>query len=229
MAGMYGYSDEDWEYIWKNVDFWEVFIPIKGGYKRARKRKKFWESVGFEVFPYEDKVEVFPYEEDKGVSVGICIIVSVGIYIMKKGGVRGYGESSGLIKMTLFDLVRQECCNLVSDECLGTNVNGNRLKRNSKTTIIYQYPYELEYKNAGLCWVQEGITCDYFERFVLPGNGNKAAIAKEYKKCVSGIKKQKLRFCECGAVLAKGARYCEKCRKKKKLESKRRYWHKQKV
>ena len=140
MAGMYGYSDEDWEYIWKNVDFWEVFIPSKGGHKKARKRKKFWESVGFEVFPYEDKVEVFPYEEDKGVSVGICIIVSVGIYIMKKGGVRAYGESSGLIKMTLFDLVRQECCNLVSDECLGTNVNGNRLKRNSKTTIIYQYP-----------------------------------------------------------------------------------------
>ena len=133
------------------------------------------------------------------------------------------------IKQTLNSHVRNECCNLVSDECLGTNVNGNRLKRNSKTTIIYQYPYELEYKNAGLCWVQEGVTCDYFERFVLPGNGNKAAIAKEYKKCVSGIKKQKLRFCECGAVLAKGARYCEKCRKKKKLESKRRYWHKQKV
>ncbi len=187
-----------------------MFIPIKGGYKRARKRKKFWESVGFEVFPYEDKG------------------VSVGIYVMTKDGVRTYGERSGLIKMTLFDLVRQECCNLVSDECLGTNVNGNRLKRNSKTTIIYQYPYELEYKNAGLCWVQEGITCDYFERFVLLGNGNKA-IAKEYEKCVSGIKKQKLRFCECGAELAKGARYCEKCRKKKKLESKRRYWHKQKV
>ena len=130
--------------------------------------------------------------------------------------------------ITLSDLVQQECCNLFQDECIGTDVNGNRLKRNSKTTIIYQYPYELEYKNAGLCWVQEGVTCDYFERFVLPGNGNKA-IAKEYKKCVSGIKKQKLRFCECGAVLAKGARYCEKCRKKKKLESKRRYWHKQKV
>ena len=218
MAGMYGYSDEDWEYIWKNVDFWEVFIPIKGGYKRARKRKKFWESVGFEVFPYEDKG------------------VSVGIYVMTKDGVRTYGERSGLIKLILFSLVKQKCCNFVSDEChgslvgkcIGGDVNGGKLKRESQTAVIYQYPYEFTYPNAGLCWVQEGITCDYFERFVLLGNGNKA-IAKEYEKCVSGIKKQKLRFCECGAELAKGARYCEKCRKKKKLESKRRYWHKQKV
>ena len=30
-------------------------------------------------------------------------------------------------KMTLFDLVRQECCNFVSDECLGTNVNGRNV------------------------------------------------------------------------------------------------------
>ena len=94
-----------------------------------------------------------------------------------------------------------------------SNVNGNRLKRNSKTTIIYQYPYELEYKNAGLCWVQEGITCDYFERFVLPGNGNKA-IAKEYEECVSGIKKQKLRFCECGDILSGNERKCIICKRK---------------
>ncbi len=227
MAGMYGYSDEDWEYIWKNVDFWEVFIPSKGGHKKARKRKKFWESVGFEVFPYEDKVEVFPYEEDKGVSVGI--------YVMTKDGVRTYGERSGLIKLILFSLVKQKCCNFVSDEChgslvgkcIGGDVNGGKLKRESQTAVIYQYPYEFTYPNAGLCWVQEGITCDYFEQAVLP-SGNEA-IAEEYEECVSGIKKQKIRLCECGAELAKRARYCEKCRKKKRLEAKRRNWHKQKV
>jgi len=203
MAGMYGYSDEDWEYIWKNVDFWEVFIPIKGGYKRARKRKKFWESVGFEVFPYEDKG------------------VSVGIYVMTKDGVRTYGERSGLIKLILFSLVKQKCCNFVSDEChgslvgkcIGGDVNGGRLKRESQTAVIYQYPYELEYKNAGLCWVQEGITCDYFERFVLLGNGNKA-IAKEYEKCVSGIVKQEPRFCECGNILSGNERKCIICKRK---------------
>jgi len=133
MTGMYGYSDEDWEYIWKNVDFWEVFIPSKGGYEKAYRRKRFWERMGFEVFPYEDEG------------------VSVGIYVMTKDGVRTYGERSELIKLM------------------------------------------------------------------------------EYEECVPDIKKQKLRFCECGAELAKRARYCKKCREKKELESKRRYWHKQKA
>ncbi len=36
MAGMYGYSDEDWEYIWKNADFWEVFIPSANGAKNIQ-------------------------------------------------------------------------------------------------------------------------------------------------------------------------------------------------
>ena len=134
MAGMYGYSDEDWEYIWKNVDFWEVFIPSKGGYEKAYRRKRFWERMGFEVFPYEDEG------------------VSVGIYIMTKDGVRTYGEHSELIKLM------------------------------------------------------------------------------EYEECVPDIKKQKLRLCECGGYkLRRRERYCEKCRKKKKLEAKRRNWHKQKV
>ncbi len=124
---MYGYSDEDWEYIWKNVDFWEVFIPSKGGHKEARKRKGFWDRMGFEVFPYEDKG------------------VSVGIYVMTKDGVRTYGERSELIKLM------------------------------------------------------------------------------EYEECVPDIKKQKLRFCECGAELAKRARYCKKCKKKKARESHRKY------
>ena len=204
MAGMYGYSDEDWEYIWKNADFWEVFIPIKGGYKRARKRKKFWESVGFEVFPYEDKG------------------VSVGIYVMTKDGVRTYGERSGLIKLILFSLVKQKCCNFVSDEChgslvgkcIGGDVNGGKLKRESQTAVIYQYPYELEYKNAGLCWVQEGITCDYFEQAVLP-SGNEA-IAEEYEECVSdsNIEEQEPRFCKCGNILSDHERKCIICKRK---------------
>ena len=204
MAGMYGYSDEDWEYIWKNVDFWEVFIPIKGGYKRARKRKKFWESVGFEVFPYEDKG------------------VSVGIYVMTKDGVRTYGERSGLIKLILFSLVKQKCCNFVSDEChgslvgkcIGGDVNGGKLKRESQTAVIYQYPYEFTYPNAGLCWVQEGITCDYFEQAVLP-SGNEA-IAEEYEECVSdsNIEEQEPRFCKCGNILSDHERKCIICKRK---------------
>ena len=132
-----------------------------------------------------------------------------------------YEKDSALQKTALTTFVEVNCHYFLSDEChgslvgkcIGGDVNGGKLKRESQTAVIYQYPYELEYKNAGLCWVQEGITCDYFERFVLPGNGNKA-IAKEYKKCVSGIKKQKLRFCECGDILSGNERKCIICKRK---------------
>jgi hypothetical protein len=132
--------------------------------------------------------------------------------------------------ITLSDLVQQECRYFLSDECYGSlvgkciggDVNRGKLKKESQAAVIHQYPYVFEYQNAGRCWVQEGMLCDHFERFVLPRNSNEA-IDEEYEKCVSGIKKQKLRFCECGAVLAKRARYCKKCKKKKARESHRKY------
>ena len=132
-------------------------------------------------------------------------------------------------RLTLLNVTEESCRYFLSDECYGSlvgkciggDVNRGRLKRESQTAVIYQYPYEFEYKNAGRCWVQEGMLCDYFERFVLPDDNE--AIDEEYEECVSGIKKQKLRFCECGAELAKRARYCKKCKKKKARESHRKY------
>ena len=132
-----------------------------------------------------------------------------------------YEKDSALQKTALTTFVEENCHYFLSDEChgslvgkcIGGDVNGGRLKRESQAAVIYQYPYEFTYPNAGLCWVQEGITCDYFERFVLLGNGNKA-IAEEYKKCVSGIKKQKLRFCECGDILSGNERKCIICKRK---------------
>ena len=204
MAGMYGYSDKDWEYIWKNVDFWEVFILSKGGYKKAEVRRRFWERLGFEVFPYEDEG------------------VSVGIYVMTKDGVRTYGEHSGLIRLILFGLVKQKCCNFVSDKChgslvgkcIGGDVNRGKLKRESQTAVIYQYPYEFEYQNAGRCWVQEGIACDHFGQAILP-SGN-VAIAEKYEECVSGsnIEEQEHRLCKCGNILSDNERKCAICKRK---------------
>ena len=133
-------------------------------------------------------------------------------------------------RLTLLNVTEESCRYFLSDECYGSlvgkciggDVNRGKLKRESQTAVIHQYPYVFEYQNAGRCWVQEGMLCDHFERFVLPREDN-IAIAEEYEKCVSGIKKQKLRFCECGAVLAKRARYCKKCKKKKARESHRKY------
>ena len=144
-------------------------------------------------------------------------------------------EGKMMKRLTLLNVTEESCRYFLSDECYGSlvgkciggDVNRGRLKRESQTAVIYQYPYEFEYKNAGRCWVQEGMLCDHFERFVLP-DGNEA-IDEEYEKCVSGIKKQKLRFCECGAELAKRARYCEKCRKKRRRRSDKENHRKRRV
>ncbi len=121
-------------------------------------------------------------------------------------------------------LAVQSCDYLFSGECLHTNVNGSRLKIKSKTTIIHQYPYEFVCHNTGLCWIQEGMPCDHFERQVLPSAEHKkgySAIIKEYAKIRSSIKKQAPRFCECGTVLAKRERCCQKCRMKRRRKSDR--------
>ncbi len=72
---MYGIDKETWDRMVKGYEFYEVYIPSKGGLEKARKRKKYWEGRGREVIPYEDKWI------DKS---GKTRWVSVGIYVMKK-------------------------------------------------------------------------------------------------------------------------------------------------
>ena len=133
-----------------------------------------------------------------------------------------YEKDSALQKTALTTFVEENCHYFLSDEChgslvgkcIGGDVNGGRLKRESQTAVIYQYPYEFTYPNAGLCWVQEGITCDYFEQAVLP-SGNEA-IAEEYEECVSdsNIEEQEPRFCKCGNILSDHERKCIICKRK---------------
>lgn len=85
--------------------------------------------------------------------------------------------------------------------------------------------------DMGVCWIKKSKACTFFARCILPlavREGYKDTI-DSYRVIDSSIKNVKTRHCKCGSRLARRARYCEKCRKKKKLESKRRYWHKQKV
>jgi hypothetical protein len=131
-------------------------------------------------------------------------------------------------KTTLMHFVEQNCDNLFSGECIGVKVNGNQLKRNSKTTIIHQYPYEFIYPNAGLCWIQGNLSCDYFKRIVLCNNGNKA-IAEEYGELCRSIEKQEPRYCECGTKLVKRSRYCSKCKTLKRKKAYRKYNRNRKV
>lgn len=122
-------------------------------------------------------------------------------------------------KGELLNLVEQNCDNFVSDECLGINVNGNRLKRESKTTIIYQYPYEFEYQNAGLCWIQEGIPCDFFAQYVLPLNPE---LIDEYNELVRYAIEVESKFCNCGREIAINERKCTICKARtRRLRNKR--------
>ena len=123
--------------------------------------------------------------------------------------------------ITPASLAIQHCDYLFSDECLSTNVNGGRLKKESKTAVINQHPYVFIYPNAGLCWVQQGVTCDYFGKLVAKDKNVSNAIIEERTEIYSGTKKQESRFCECGAGLAKRRRCCDSCRKKREQKTNR--------
>ena len=47
-------------------------------------------------------------------------------------------------QITLNSLVRNECCNLVQDSCLGVNLSGKR------------------FRNEGVCWIFQKKPCKYF-------------------------------------------------------------------
>jgi len=133
-----------------------------------------------------------------------------------------YEKDSVLQKTALTTFVEENCRYFLSDECygglegkcIGGNVNRGKLKRESQTAVIYQYPYEFEYQNAGRCWVQEGIACDHFGQAILP-SGN-VAIAEKYEECVSGsnIEEQEPRLCKCGNILSDNERKCAICKRK---------------
>tara|TARA_Y100000294_G_scaffold148938_1_gene145547 strand:- start:145 stop:510 length:366 start_codon:yes stop_codon:yes gene_type:complete len=115
------------------------------------------------------------------------------------------------IKQTLNSLVRNECCNLVQGSCLGVDLFGKR------------------FRSEGECWIFQKKPCTFFTTSVLP---LEPQLTEKYRKLTKDIRVEshETRLCECGEYeLHKRERYCEKCREKKELESKRRYWHKQKA
>ena len=112
-------------------------------------------------------------------------------------------------RVTLASFVKLECCNFVSDECLGIDVFGKR------------------FREQGICYIVEKKLCVYFLRCVLSiakekGYGN---VISQYQKIDidAELKGIKVRNCSCGTELPKGKKFCDKCRKRKRLESKREY------
>lgn len=121
-----------------------------------------------------------------------------------------------------------ECYGSFSGKCIGGDINEGRLKRESQTAVIYQFPYEFTYPNAGLCWLQEGVPCDYFKRCVLPQKSC-SSIVDEYREMCSRARENKPRFCKCGAELVKRERYCSKCKVIERNKAYRKYNRNRKV
>ena len=112
-------------------------------------------------------------------------------------------------RATLSSFVKQECANFVSGECIGIDVFGKR------------------FRDQGICYIVEKRLCVYFVRCVLPrakenGCGN---VISQYQKIDidSELKDLKVRSCSCGVEIPKGKKFCEKCRKRKRQETKREY------
>ena len=114
-------------------------------------------------------------------------------------------------QISLASFVKQECANFVSSECLGVDVFGKR------------------FRNEGECWIFNKNPCSFFTTSVLP---LEPRLTEKYRKLTKDtrVESHESRLCECGEYeLHKRERYCEKCRKKKRLEAKRRNWHKTEV
>ena len=111
---------------------------------------------------------------------------------------------------TLLKLVEEQCCNLVGGKCLGVDLFGKRFKNEESTIIIYQYPYEFEYKNSGDCWIKENKPCDFFKKCVLP---LAPELSEKYRKIDSSIKEAK-RCSNCGNKIGNNERKCTICKRK---------------
>jgi hypothetical protein len=123
---------------------------------------------------------------------------------------KGWCKMNKKIKLSAF--VKQECADYVNSECLGIDVFGKK------------------FREQGICFILENKPCVYFVRCVLPiarerGYGD---VISRYQEIDidSKLMKFETRKCECGESLPKGKQICEKCRKKRRQNTKRIYQQK---
>lgn len=113
-------------------------------------------------------------------------------------------------RITLFGLVRQECCNYENGHCLGIDTTGKRFRRMWK------------------CWIiDEGTQCDYFVECVLP---LEPTLKDKYVKLTKHdlSETHKLNRCKCGVMIHASKRKCLVCRMKARRATNRKTYLKTK-
>jgi len=128
--------------------------------------------------------------------------------------------------MTPYAMARHDCANfLPNNSCLGVMPEG---LLNPKLLV--------QAHDKCLLGCSPMKPCRYFEQVVLPladnpspkDNPDLQAERLEAREIYLNARKKpipeaKIRKCECGALLAKYKQVCEKCARKRQLESKRKY------
>ena len=90
----------------------------------------------------------------------------------------------------LMSFVSQECCNFVSNECIGGDVHMNR------------------FKGQGICYIAEKKPCAFFTKCVLP---LAPELTKKYSKLDRSILIYETKRCKCGKEIDSNKRKCANC------------------
>ena len=90
-------------------------------------------------------------------------------------------------------LIKQECANLVNNECIGVLLNG---KLFNDTYICHL--------------IKDKKPCEYFKKCVLP---LEPSLTEKYNEIDNTTSIIESRTCKCGDTIVKFKRYCDKCKR----------------
>lgn len=109
--------------------------------------------------------------------------------------------------MKLKAFIKNECCNYVSQSCIGADLNVRMFNKTGTCFILEDEP--------------KG--CEFFRNCVLPIAHHRECyneVAGDYSFIDKKVKMSKARLCSCGIKLEKSERLCKKCTRLKKRKKK---------
>jgi hypothetical protein len=111
--------------------------------------------------------------------------------------------------MRLKAFIKNECCNFVSQACIGADYNMHRFNDTNACVILEDEPK----------------ACKFFRECVLPiahHRGVHNEVVDQYSFVDKKLKKEKNRYCDCGKKLEKSERSCAKCTKLSKKKKRKK-------